>query len=881
MLVLVRPEVGIITGVRGRWQSARDAACAMTGYHERLCAPYRRHVANDGLTESMASRWLVHKFGGTSVADAECFRRVADIVLAEKAARQAVVVSAMSRMTDALLGLVAAAEKSAGSIAPGLEALSARYGNTVRALLPEQAAGEVLDSFNSDLGDAEDVLHAVALVRSAADRSRDLIAGFGELWSSRLLAAYLRERCRAGQLPHQVKWVDARQVIVIETGELGPAVQWDESRERAQRQFAGIDHGIAVITGFIASDRHGLYTTLGRNGSDFSASIVGALLDASDIVIWTDVDGVMSADPNRVPEAAIIHELSYNEAMELAYFGAKVIHPQTMAPAVLRSIPIYIKNTFNPSARGSRIGPVTGADGEQIKGITSVDDVALVNLEGTGMIGVPGTADRLFGALRTAGISVILISQASSEHSICFAVPARHAARVEQVVRQAFALELQQGQIQRVDVQADCSIIAVVGDGMAGLPGVAARFFGTLGNAAINVKAIAQGSSERNISAVIDKRDATRALRAAHSGFYLSAKTISLGLIGPGHVGSALLDQIAARAASLRQEYGLDFRIRAVADSSHMHLAERSVDLARWREIAAADHQPLDWASFSQHVHADHLPHAVIVDCSASQEVANRYAGWLRDGIHVVTPNKKAHSGPLAYYDELQAVCRRHNAHFLYETTVGAALPVIGTLRDLIHTGDEILSIEGILSGTLAYLFNIYDGTRPFSAIVAEARDKGYTEPDPRDDLSGTDFARKLIILGREMGLRLELKDLQVESLVPAGLEKLDCNAFLQGLARHDETMLRRWHAARDRGEVLRYVGRLSRDAGATVRLESLRADHPFAHMNLTDNIVRYESRRYSANPLVVQGPGAGTAVTAAGVFADLLRLASYLGAMR
>lgn len=825
--------------------------------------------------------WLVHKFGGTSVADADCFRRVADILLAEKTPRQAVVVSAMAKMTDALLSLVAGAEKSSATIAPGLEVLATRYRNTAAALLPAAAAAPVLSAFDTDLADARDVLHAISLVRSAAERSRDLIAGYGELWSSRLLAAYLTERCRQAGSDRSVRWVDARQVIVIEHGELGPAVQWAECRERAGRVLGDMTGGIAVITGFIASDRSGLYTTLGRNGSDFSASIVGALLDAGRIVIWTDVDGVMSADPNRVPEAAIIRELSYNEAMELAYFGAKVIHPQTMAPAVQRSIPIFIKNTFNPAAPGSRIGAADGRSADQIKGVTSVDDVALVNVEGTGMIGVPGTADRLFGALRSAGISVILISQASSEHSICFAVPARHGARVEQVVRQAFALELQEGQIQRVDVQGDCSIIAVVGDGMAGLPGVAAKFFGTLGNAGINVRAIAQGSSERNISAVIDRRDATRALRAAHSGFYLSAKTISLGLVGPGNVGATLLDQIGAQAERLRREFGVDLRIRAIATSREMHLAERGIDLAAWREVSGQGRQPLDWAAFARHVKADHLPHACIVDCSASQDVANRYLGWIESGIHVVTPNKKAHSGSLAAYDALLTACRSHHTHFLYETTVGAALPVIGTLRDLGQTGDEILSIEGILSGTLAYLFNVFDGERPFSDIVREAREKGYTEPDPRDDLSGLDFARKLIILGREMGLRLELRDVQVESLVPSGLENLSVEDFLQRLSGFDAAMLERWRMARAAGKVLRYVGRLSRRDGATVRLEALGRDHPFAHMNLTDNIVRYESARYSANPLVIQGPGAGPAVTAAGVFADLLRLASYLGPSR
>jgi aspartokinase/homoserine dehydrogenase 1 len=826
-------------------------------------------------------RWLVHKFGGTSMADAGCIRRVAEILLSNPARRQAVVVSAMAKMTDALLALVSAAEGSSASIRPGLEALAERYRAAVQALLADRVVAQpVLEAFESDLADAEDVLQAISLVRSAADRSRDLIAGYGELWSSRLLAAYL-DAMRRGDASRQVRWIDARQVIVIEHGEMGPAVQWAESQARAAEQFANIDNGIAVVTGFIASEKNGLYTTLGRNGSDFSASIIGGLLDASEIVIWTDVDGVMSADPNRVPEASIISELSYNEAMELAYFGAKVIHPQTMAPAVSRSIPIYIKNTFNPAAPGSRIGRDAGSAADQIKGITSVDDVALVNLEGTGMIGVPGTADRLFGSLRAAGISVILISQASSEHSICFAVPGKQAVRVEQVVRDAFALELQQGQIQRVDVQRNCSIIAVVGDGMAGLPGIAAKFFGTLGNSGINVRAIAQGSSERNISAVIDKQEATRALRAVHSGFYLSAKTVSLGIIGPGNVGGTLLDQMAAQAGRLRKEFGLDLRVRGIATSTRMHLADRAVDLGRWREAIQDKAEPLDWARFSAHVKSDYLPHSAIVDCSASDGVAERYVDWFRNGMHVVTPNKKAHSGPLADYDRLLSESRRHHVYFLYETTVGAALPVIGTLRDLNQTGDEIVSIEGILSGTLAYLFNVFDGRRPFSAIVQEARDKGYTEPDPRDDLSGVDFARKLIILGREMGLRLEMADVQVESLVPDALRELPIDEFLRQLSRHDDTMLQRLEDARSSGRVLRYVGRLDRSSGATVRLEALAADHPFAHMNLTDNVVRFESSRYSANPLVVQGPGAGPAVTAAGVFADVLRLASYLGPAR
>lgn len=821
--------------------------------------------------------WQVHKFGGSSLADAGCFRRVADILLAQTGTRQAVVVSAMARTTDALLGLVSAAEQGAGEIAGRLEVVATRYRDTVSALLKdERTAAEVLAAFAAELADVADVLHAISLVRSAGDRSRDLIAGHGEIWSARLLAAHLREQASGSGLA--VDWIDARQLIKVDRGEMGPAVLWGESRDCAARLLAHSVPAIVVVTGFIAADRSGLCVTLGRNGSDYSASIVGALIGASKISIWTDVDGVMSADPNRVPEASIINRLSYDEAMELAYFGAKVIHPQTMSPAVQLRIPIWIRNTFNPAAPGSLIGP-DGDEAQPIKGITSIEKLALVNLEGAGMIGVPGTADRLFGALREAGVSVILISQASSEHSICFAVPGAMAALAEQVVRRAFALELGQGQIHSITLQQDCSIIAVVGDGMAGMPGVAGKFFGTLGHAGINVRAIAQGSSERNISAVIDSSNATRALRAVHAGFYLSAETVSIGVIGPGHVGAVLLDQMAGELARLRKQFNLDLRVRALANSRSMLLAERAVDLATWREDLAGARDTMDWERFAIHVNADHMPHAVIIDCSASGEVAARYPQWLEAGIHIVTPNKKAHSSGLADYDRLQEARRRRNARFLYETTVGAALPIIGTLRDLKETGDEIRSIEGIFSGTLAYLFNMFDGSRPFSEIVRAARDAGYTEPDPRDDLSGMDVARKLIILGREMGLRLEMSDLVIESLIPAGLEKGGVNDFLAALPAHDAAMERRWREAQEGGRVLRYVGRLSADGRATVRLEALPAGHPFANINLTDNIVRFESSRYSENPLVIQGPGAGPAVTAAGVFADLLRLAAYLGA--
>ena len=494
------------------------------------------------------------------------------------------------------------------------------------------------------------------------------------------------------------------------------------------------------------------------------------------------------------------------------------------------------------------------------------------------MIGVPGTANRLFGALRDAGISVILISQGSSEHSICFAIPADQAARAESAVRQAFDAELRAGHIQSVDVERGMSILAVVGDGMAGARGVAARVFDSLARAAINVRAIAQGASERNISVVVDGKSAAKALRAVHAGFYLSANTVSIGLIGPGTVGSVLLTQIASQLERLRAR-NLDLRVRGIAGTRRMLLEEHAIDLGQWRERLAEHGEAFDLKRFVDAVQPDYIPHALIIDCSASAEVASHYREWLARGIHVVTPNKKANSGALEYYRGCQDAARASGTHYLYEATVGAGLPVIQTLRDLRETGDEVTSIEGIFSGTLAYLFNVFDGSEPFSSIVRAAKQKGYTEPDPRDDLSGVDVARKLIILGREMGLTIELSDVRIEGLVPKALEGCSVAEFMDRLVEFDAAMAERYAEARARGEVLRYVGRIDAAGNATVGLTPVDARHPFANIALTDNIVRFATRRYCDNPLIVQGPGAGPEVTAGGVFGDVLRLAAYLGA--
>lgn len=816
--------------------------------------------------------WKIHKFGGSSLADADCFRRVAGLMLEQDEDRLGVVVSAMGGMTDALLNLAGKAERDDNSYLGDLESIGRRYAETTRALLGGARRVTVLDEWAADADDIRSVLNAAALVRSAPQRSRDVVAGYGELWSTRLLAALLAERdeTRGGT------WVDARDILIVRQTELGPTVLWEKSRARFAATAPDDFAGIAVITGFIASDEEGLQTTLGRNGSDYSAAIFAALADAAELSIWTDVDGVMSADPNRVPEARVIDSLTYNEAMELAYFGAKVIHPQTLGPVIANNIPVIIRNSHNAQHPGSRISAAT-ASSDNIKGITAIGGLALVNIEGAGMIGVPGTAERLFEALHSAGVSVTLISQASSEHSICIAVPAGLAQRASQVIAEAFAAELEGGQIQSVDIKDAQSIVAVVGDGMAGTPGVAARFFGTLARAGINIRAIAQGSSERNISAVVDSEEATRALRAAHSGFYLSAKTLSIGLVGPGTVGRALLGQLEKQRERLARDFNLDLRVRAIARSRAMLLGDRRIPLSRWKNEFDSEAVDLDFDAFERHIDADHLPHAVIIDCTASDEIASRYAGWLERGIHIITPNKKAFSGPYDRYRALQAQARKGSSHYFYETSVGAALPIISTLRDLVDTGDEIRSVQGIFSGTLAYLFNVYDGSEPFSEIVRHAKDSGYTEPDPRDDLSGMDVARKLTILARELGQSLEIGDFPVQNLIPEALRDASVDEFLEQLSNYDDEMRALYKAAADEGRKLRYIARLDIDGSASVGLESVDRDHPFANINLTDNIVQFQSARYSANPLVIQGPGAGPEVTAGGVFGDLLRLASYL----
>jgi len=829
------------------------------------------HLAADDAAANAAAFSPVrhaHKFGGSSLADADRYR-VAVGLLDDGANERIAVVSAMQGVTDALVALVDAQE-SGRDWKPGWSALRERHLAAALSLDPHRRHG-VLEALEAEFVQLRDMLENM---HSRDEKTPQAVPGLGEVWSSYLLHAAL-----GGEAAGWAR-LDAREVLVAHVGEMGMAVNWQLSRKNLAEWRERHRAPNVVVTGFIARDEYGYAVTLGRNGSDYSAGIFANLFGADALTIWTDVDGVLSADPRLVPDAVCLPSMSYAEACELAYFGAKVLHPQTMAPVQKLGIPLRIRNTRNPQAPGTLISPSAQPGDAPVKGLSLVHDLAVLELVGNGMVGVPGAAERLFGALSAAGVSVIMISQGSSEHSICCVVRADQAEYGRKTVVAAFAGAMADGQAQHVQLTQDICVLAAVGDGMVGQPGVAARLFDGLAKARINLRAIAQGAGERNISVAIAARDATRALRAAHSAFWLSPQCISIGVIGPGKVGRALLAQLAAAQPRFQREtrpqHRLDLRLRALADSRRMHLAPRA--LAFDAHALDAESEPLDLDRFAEHVRAEHIPHALIVDCSGSEAVAARYPEWLAAGIHVVTPSKHAGAGPLERYEAIRDAAR-HGGQFRYEATVGAGLPVIQTLRSLLDTGDELTEVEGILSGTLAWLFNRYDGRTPFSQLVREAHELGYTEPDPRDDLSGTDVARKLVILAREAGRPLSLEQIEVESLVPEQLREVSKDEFFRRLDELDAPLQQRFDAARAAGLSLRYLARLDRDGRASVGVVTPQPGHAALHGALTDNLIQFRTRRYADNPLVVQGPGAGPDVTAAGVFGDLLTIAQTLGA--
>ncbi|XP_019167737.1 PREDICTED: bifunctional aspartokinase/homoserine dehydrogenase 1, chloroplastic-like [Ipomoea nil] len=828
--------------------------------------------------------WSVHKFGGTCVGSSERIQNVADVISNDTSERKLIVVSAMSKVTDMMYDLIYKAQSRDDLYTSALDAVHEKHKLTAVDLLDGSDLAAFLSKLHDDINNLKAMLHAIYIAGHATESFSDFVVGHGELWSAHLLSLVVKKNGL------DCTWMDTREVLVVNptsSNQVDP--DYLASEERLDQWYSKNPSKTIIATGFIASTPQNICTTLKRDGSDFSAAIIGSLVRARQVTIWTDVDGVYSADPRKVSEAVILKTLTYQEAWEMSYFGANVLHPRTIVPVMQYNIPIVIKNIFNLSAPGTMICQSPDSEHEEgqgsdylVKGFATIDNLALVNVEGTGMAGVPGTASAIFSAVKDVGANVIMISQASSEHSICFAVPEKEVKAVAEVLESRFSQALGAGRLSQIAVIPNCSILAAVGQRMASTPGVSATLFSALAKANINVRGIAQGCSEYNITVVVKREDCVRALRAVHSRFYLTKTTIAVGIIGPGLIGSTLLDQLKDQAAFLKEKFNIDLRVMGITGSKKMLLSEKGVDLTRWKALLSEKGDIADMNKFVQHVRENHfIPNTVLVDCTADSYIASHYYDWLHRGIHVITPNKKANSGPLNQYLKLRDLQRQSYTHYFYEATVGAGLPIISTLRGLLETGDKILKIEGIFSGTLSYIFNNFMGSRAFSEVVKEAKEAGYTEPDPREDLSGTDVARKVIILARECGLKLELSDISVKNLVPEPLRACaSAEDFMQQLPQFDKDLAKQRREAEAAGEVLRYVGvvDVSNQEG-TVKLHRYEKGHPFTQLSGSDNIIAFTTERYATQPLIVRGPGAGAEVTAGGVFSDILRLASYLGA--
>ncbi|MBI4078745.1 MAG: bifunctional aspartate kinase/homoserine dehydrogenase I [Candidatus Levybacteria bacterium] len=803
----------------------------------------------------------VLKFGGTSVANAENISRVIEIIKKSNLQREriAVVVSALGGVTDNLIELATVAAKGTGVYESRFINICKKHDSLIKDLIKSSNNKKVLRAVKRIYKQLKDVLLGISLVKELSPRSLDMVMSFGERFSAYIIAQAVNDRGIA------CMYIDASSIIKTDDAYGCANVDIQATYKNIADYFRN-NRTLGIMGGFIASSHDGITTTLGRGGSDYTASLVGAALSASAIEIWTDVEGIMTADPRSVEDAFTVSEISYEEAGELAHFGAKVIHPKTMKPARLKNIPIYIKNTFNPNHFGTKISNDRAKNDFLITGISSLSDISLlqVQLENAKTIGE--IAARLFDVLHRAGIEIMLTTQASSEQSISVAVHSKQAELAKKILEKAFTLELQTTQMSPISMERNLSIVAIVGGQMKGKPGIAGKLFNALGINSINVVAIAQGSSELNVSAVINKDDQTKALQVIHSAFFGKVEgTINLFLVGTGLIGTTLLKQIAGQK--------LPIRLCGVANSHSMLLNRQGVTIENWKEKLSKG-TATNLNDFVSIMIKWNLPLSVFVDCTASEDAPSFYEQILNAHIAIVTPNKKANSGPLKRYQQLKHLAKKNRVPFFYGTNVGAGLPIIHTIQRLVANGDKIIKLEAVLSGSLSFIFNTFTQSRkPLSLVIRDAQKNGYTEPDPRDDLNGMDFARKILILARELGLEMKIDHIKVEPIFPKELFRQGLlEEFFEKVERLDKDFERRKLRAQKNKKVLRYIATLE-NGKAVIALREVNQDHPFYSLWGSDNIISIATKRYNTTPIVIKGAGAGAQVTAGNVLSDILSI--------
>ncbi|XHR94404.1 bifunctional aspartate kinase/homoserine dehydrogenase I [Mucilaginibacter sp. UC70_90] len=811
----------------------------------------------------------VLKFGGTSVGSVSSIQTLLSILKDEvkNEEKPVVVLSAMGGVTN-LLSAMAEDAANGKEFTAGLAELEKRHFDTVKALLDVQNQNPALTRLKIHFNQLEELLQGVLTLRELTPKTRDQVLAFGERCSTLMVSKV------AAQHFGDVLFVDAADVIKTDSAFGNAKVNTELTERLVQGLYAENKGKTLIVTGFIASNDAGQTTTLGRGGSDYTAAIFGAALNAQEVQIWTDVNGMMTADPRMVKKAFSLTELTYTEAMELSYFGAKVIYPPTMIPAFLKKIPIVIKNTFEPEFEGTVIRHDCKASTLPIKGISSINNISILNLEGSGMVGKSGFSGRLFSLLAREQINVILITQSSSEHSITFAVQPQDTDRAKQVIEQEFELELAAKKLEHLVIEKNLAILAIVGENMKQTPGMSGKLFHALGRNGVNVRAIAQGSSEYNISVIISANDLSKALNAVHDAFFVQlTKTLHAFCLGTGNIGKTLFNQLNAHSEYLKDNNGIQVKIAGISNTRKMTFNSDGISLDTWQNDLQSSPYEADLQSFINRMKEMNLPNCVFIDNTASPIPIGFYEEVFKANISVITCNKIGNSGSYQQYRMFKDTARAHGVDFFYETNVGAGLPIINTLKNLMNSGDRVQRIEAILSGTISFIFNNFKGDANFHDVVKEAQDKGYTEPDPRDDLSGKDFMRKMLILARDAGYAMEEADVEIESVLPkASLEAKTVEDFYKTLKTEDAHFAKLKDAAEKDGKVLRYIGKLE-DGKVTITLQMVDENHPFYMLSGSDNIISFTTDRYRERPLVVKGPGAGAEVTAAGVFADLINV--------